>query len=156
MTLMRNHKENISLNSATTHIFEGCRMVLPGIQALFGFQLFAVFNSSFTERLTLFDQRLHLVSMLLVILAVILVMAPAALHRHTDPMSVSTRLIYVSSVLLKWSMLSLAIGICLEIYIVVDVILSNAMASALIATVFLLLFLVLWVAVPYWEKKSGC
>jgi len=30
-----------------SHLLEECRMVLPGIQALFGFQLIAVFNQPF-------------------------------------------------------------------------------------------------------------
>lgn len=34
-------------------------MVSPGIQALFGFQLIAVFNSRFAEELTEREQRLH-------------------------------------------------------------------------------------------------
>jgi hypothetical protein len=33
--------EPIKLDSAATHLLEECRMVLPGIQALFGFQLIA-------------------------------------------------------------------------------------------------------------------
>ena len=37
--------EPLRLNEEATHIFEECRMVLPGIQALFGFQLVAVFDS---------------------------------------------------------------------------------------------------------------
>jgi hypothetical protein len=32
------NKEELSLDSAARHILEECRMVLPGIQALFGFQ----------------------------------------------------------------------------------------------------------------------
>ena len=35
-------------------------MVLPGIQALFGFQLMAVFSPGFWERLDSSEQRLHL------------------------------------------------------------------------------------------------
>lgn len=31
-------KEQLPLPEAVTHIFEDCRMVLPEIQALFGFQ----------------------------------------------------------------------------------------------------------------------
>ena len=58
----QNHKENISLDRATTHILEECRMVLPGIQALFGFQLIAVFNPGFSEHLSTSEQHLHLLS----------------------------------------------------------------------------------------------
>jgi len=34
-------------------------MVLPGIQALFGFQLIAVFSDGFANKLTRAEQRLH-------------------------------------------------------------------------------------------------
>jgi hypothetical protein len=55
------NKEQLSLDSATRHILEECRMVLPGIQALFGFQLIAVFNQGFNEKLSTVQQQLHFV-----------------------------------------------------------------------------------------------
>jgi len=51
--------------------------VLPGIQALFGFQLIAVFNDGFGEKLSSGQQVMHLVSIVLVALAIALVMAAA-------------------------------------------------------------------------------
>jgi hypothetical protein len=39
-------REPISLEAATGYILEECRMMLPGIQALFGFQLIAVFDAA--------------------------------------------------------------------------------------------------------------
>lgn len=39
-------QEELPLSQAAQHLLEECRMVLPGIQALFGFQLIAVFNLS--------------------------------------------------------------------------------------------------------------
>jgi hypothetical protein len=48
--LMEHSVEKLSLEDALTHLLEECRMVLPGVQALFGFQLIAVFNRSFFER----------------------------------------------------------------------------------------------------------
>src|SRR5581483_5360333 len=74
--------ERQSLPQITKNILEECRMVLPGIQALFGFQLVAVFNTTFWERLTESDRILHLIAMLVVAISVALVMAPAAYHRQ--------------------------------------------------------------------------
>ena len=45
------------LSMAAQYLLEECRMVLPGIQALFGFQLIAVFSPGFAQKLTLADQR---------------------------------------------------------------------------------------------------
>jgi uncharacterized BrkB/YihY/UPF0761 family membrane protein len=62
---MKRSKENEPLSDAVTHVLEECRMVLPGIQTLFGFQLIAVFNSTFRERLSSPEQDLHLVAKIL-------------------------------------------------------------------------------------------
>ena len=85
-------------------------MVLPGIQALFGFQLIAVFNETFEEKLSRVEQLLHLAAIVLVTVAIALVMAPAALHRRTQPREVSTRFIDLSSGLLVAGMFPLALG----------------------------------------------
>ena len=50
-------KEEVRLDSAASHLLEECRMVLPGIQALFGFQLIAVFNDGFEHKLALGEAR---------------------------------------------------------------------------------------------------
>src|SRR3954463_15106322 len=89
--------EPLSLDSAAKHLLEECRMVLPGIQALFGFQLIAVFNEGFEKKLSGAEQRLHLAAIILVALAVALVMAPAAIHRLTQQRAVSERFIWLSS-----------------------------------------------------------
>ena len=53
-------KETLPLPEAVTHLLEECRMVLPGLQALLGFQFIAIFNAGFSEKLTPTEQRLHL------------------------------------------------------------------------------------------------
>lgn len=57
-----NEVEVVKLSQAATYLLEECRMVLPGIQAIFGFQLIAVFNSRF-EDLSQAFQRAHFVSL---------------------------------------------------------------------------------------------
>src|SRR3954454_6486380 len=97
-------KEKVSLDSAAGHLLEECRMVLPGIQALFGFQLIAVFNDGFGEKLTSGQQQLHFLALFLVALAAGLVMPPAAIHRQTQQRAVSERFVWLSSWLLLLSM----------------------------------------------------
>src|SRR3954469_22497779 len=110
-------KEKLSLSEAITHLLEECRMVLPGVQALFGFQLIAVFNSTFRERLTSSEQILHLVAIGLVAMAIALVMAPAAYHRQTNPEEATERFIKLATYLLLGSMLPLVVGITLDFYL---------------------------------------
>ena len=52
-------------------------MVLPGIQALFGFQLIAVFNERFRQ-LSEGEQLIHFTAIMLVAIAIALIMTPAA------------------------------------------------------------------------------
>ena len=151
---MADEKEQLSLDSAARHILEECRMVLPGIQAVFGFQLIAVFNQGFAEKLSIMEQQLHLLSIILTVSAVALVMTPAALHRQIDPMAVTRRFIQSSTMLLLLSMFPLSMSICLDIYLIAHVITETIWLSLLIAAGLLLLFFSLWMVLPH-LKKSG-
>src|SRR5215831_6820754 len=97
--------EELSVSEAAKYLLDECRMVLPGIQALFGFQLIAVFNSAFHERLSQSDQYVHLIATALVACAIALIMAPAALHRRIGPHHVYESFLYTLSRLLLASML---------------------------------------------------
>src|SRR5207237_3791085 len=123
-------REEISLNDAATHVLEECRTVVPGMQALFGFQLIAVFTTVFRDELSSRERVLHLAALLLVTIAIVLVIAPAAVHRQMEPLAVSRRFIAISSGLLMASMAPLAAGICLDIYVVGRVFLATRVGAA--------------------------
>src|SRR5260370_35680820 len=55
-------RQELTLAEAARSLLDECRMVLPGIQALFGFQLIAVFSSRFAEDLSGPQQALHLLT----------------------------------------------------------------------------------------------
>ncbi|HEX3126843.1 MAG TPA: DUF6328 family protein [Thermoanaerobaculia bacterium] len=141
-------REELSLPEAITHLLEECRMVLPGIQALFGFQLIAVFNTGFAEKLNISEQRLHLVALGLVAIAVALLMAPAAYHRQTGPRQVTERFITVAGRLLLAAMVPLMVSIGLEFYLIARVILSNALISLILALALMCVFSGLWFLLP--------
>jgi hypothetical protein len=122
-------------------------MVLPGIQALFGFQLIAVLNPLFFQRLDAMQQRLHLVAIGLVAVAIGLIMTPAAYHRQTGPDEVSETFVTLAGRLVLWSMGPLAVAICLDFYLVGFVILRHQWV-ALLAAALLLVFAALWWALP--------
>lgn len=134
--------------TAISHLLEECRMVLPGIQALFGFQLIVVFNQGFWDRLNPSEQRLHLLSVVLIALAVALVMTPAAYHRQTKPALRPEFFISLSSRLLLWSMFPLMIAICIDFYLIARMILLDSMASLFAAMGILVIFLFLWLLLP--------
>jgi len=139
--------ERLTLSKAAQYLLEECRMILPGMQALFGFQLIAVFNPAFREELTPALQRMHLCALGLVAIAIVLVMAPAAYHRQTDLEEVRESFIVLSTRLVLWSMLPLAVGLCLDFYLVGYLILRSAWmaipAGGLFAS-----FVGLWFVLP--------
>jgi hypothetical protein len=139
--------ERLSLSKAAQYLLEECRMVLPGMQALFGFQLIAVFNPAFREELTPTLQRLHLSALGLVAVAIALVMAPAAYHRQTDPEEVRDSFIVLSTRLVLWSMLPLAVGLCLDFYLVGYLILHSGWMAVPAGGLFAA-FVALWFVLP--------
>jgi hypothetical protein len=145
---MPDNEKQLSLEDAAKHLLEECRMVLPGVQALFGFQLVAIFNQRFAEVVSANEQRLHLAAILCVVVSVALVMTPAALHRQREPTSVSRRFIDVSSRLLMWSMVPLAVATALDLYIIARIILGNQPVAAVVAAAALAVFIILWKVWP--------
>jgi hypothetical protein len=145
--------ERIELDTATTHILEECRMVLPGIQALFGFQLIAVFNQGFGEKLSQVEQLVHLSALVLTVLATVLVMTPAALHRQAQPMEVSERFVWLGSNLILAAMYPLAVAVALDVYVVTSVISKSDKTGVLVAIAVLLVFIAFWIVVPHREKR---
>src|SRR5258708_34075091 len=73
------HRE--TLEEEATHTTDEARMLLPGVQAVLGFQLVAVTNQRFVL-FTPVEQVLYLAAFLLLALPMGLIMAPAAYHRH--------------------------------------------------------------------------
>jgi len=148
-------EERLSLSQAAHYLLEECRMVLPGIQALFGFQLIAVFNERFNKELNGGEQICHLFAIGFVALAVALVMTPAAYHRTTGTDSVTRYFIKVSTRLLLLSMFPLAMGVTLDFYLIAYIILHNAILSALLAGTFFLIFMVAWFIFPHLAKGAS-
>jgi hypothetical protein len=140
-------EEQEPLAEVASHLLEECRMVLPGIQALFGFQLIAVFNAKFWE-LASSDRMIHLFAITLVAVAIALVMTPAAYHRQVHQNCISRKFIEMSSQLLLFSMFPLMLGICLDFYLIANMILANGGISLAITIVLAAIFIGLWIVLP--------
>jgi Family of unknown function (DUF6328) len=84
-TAMRNHpaESQTSLKDKISQVLVEARIVLPGVQAMFGFQLAAYFTDAF-ERLSVPEKIVHTASVLCIGLTVLLLMMPAAYHRIVD------------------------------------------------------------------------
>ncbi|GAB1594703.1 DUF6328 family protein [Lysobacter claricitrinus] len=139
--------EALSLTKAADHLIEECRMVLPGVQALFGFQLIAVFSDRFDTDLSRTEKLMHLGSIALVVVAIALIMTPAAYHRLTAPDRISAHFLRLSTRLLMAGMPLLMLALVLDAYLVGRLI-DGPRISLAIATTLFAVFVALWFVLP--------
>jgi hypothetical protein len=147
--------ESLGLKDQLKDILEEARMVMPGLQALFGFQLIAVFNGDFRKVLNHAEQVAHLAAIGFTAVAVGLVLAPAAVHRQAEPDRVSDRLVHLASRLLTWSMIPLVAAVCLDLYLVSRVILDDPRFAAVIGSLGVLLYFGLWYLLPHARRTTA-
>ncbi len=146
--------EVVSLKEEARMVHEEARTVLPGIQALFGFQLIAVFNRPFFD-LDPRDRLVHLAALVLVAIAIGLIMAPAAYHRLSEPDVVSRRWIVLASRDIAWAMAALMVAIGLDVYLVAVMIQLAAAEAALLGAAASSVLAWLWFALPLLHRRAA-
>jgi hypothetical protein len=145
-------RQRESLQDETKTAIEEARMVLPGIQALFGFQLIAVFSDRF-EKLPEICRNLHLSSIGLIVLSIVFVMAPAAFHRIGERGWVSRGLIDITSNFLTLGMTMLMSGLSVEFALVSYIVLDDVLAAIVLGVVLFLAVLLCWILLP-WRHRN--
>jgi cytochrome bd-type quinol oxidase subunit 2 len=151
---MQQRCEKLALKDVVRNVLEEVRMVLPGVQALFGFQLVAVFNAGFSS-LPDTDKILHMAALLLTIGTIACLMAPASYHRQVLRDSVSQQFVDYASKLLCIGMVPLLFSITLDTYVVCNAITNKEVVAAAAAGYCFFLLLTLWYVVPAWRKMHN-
>lgn len=154
---MQNQPKNApteeALDKEATHTLAEMRMVLPGVQALFGFQLVAVFNQPFAQLLAAGEQRLHLLGLTLTAVTVAVTMAPAAYQRQAEPHQITRRFLTLTSRMLSVGMFTLMLSLLLDCYLIAWIILRQKVVSVLITLTLGLLYVGLWFVFPRLMKR---
>ena len=145
--------ENEKIEKLAQEVVEEARMVLPGIQALFGFQLIVIFNERFRQ-LTKGEQLVHFTALILVALAIAIIMTPAAYHRLAEQRTVTDFFVRLASWLVAAAMVPLMVSLSLEVYLLGRIVLDNPWAARTIAAILLIVFAGLWFAFPLAMRKS--
>jgi hypothetical protein len=145
------HRE--SLEEEATHATDEARMVLPGVQAILGFQLIAVFNQRFQD-LSEGRQVLHIVAFLSLALAMTLIMAPAAYHRQAERGCVTRRFVDLASLLLTLSLLPLMVGVVIDTYLLVWLVVGRDLPSIAVAGGVLVVLVALLFVVPQLARQA--
>jgi len=136
------------INQALTEI----RVVLPGAQALLGFQFVTMLMEAF-EKLPLSSRYVHLLSLALIALSVILLMTPAAYHRIVEKGEETEHFHRFASRMLLLAMIPLALGMCGDLFVVVRKITESTVAGVVSASVMLLFFYGLWFGYTLYRRS---
>ncbi len=141
------------LETRLRHVLTESRVMLPGAQALLGFQLITFFMEDFMKLPTGLKW-IHVGSILLIALAVVLLIAPAAFHRIADRGDATERSYSFASTMVILAALPLGGGLAGELTIVIDkatqnMVVSLASGFAALATSFLL-----WYGIGYYTRRK--
>ncbi|HEX8555360.1 MAG TPA: DUF6328 family protein [Sphingomonas sp.] len=123
--------------------FVEVRMVLPGAQALFGFQFIGTLTEAF-EKLPASAKYVHLMSLGCVALSIAMLMAPAAFHRTVERGAVTRRQQRVTSWFIVAAMAVLIPGMTGDLYVVVQRITGSSTAGWIAAVAAAILLCSLW------------
>jgi hypothetical protein len=127
------------------------RVVIPGNQALLGFQFLVILQRGFTE-LPLWIKWVHLVSLCLIMISTILLMTPAAFHRIAERGEETSRFYRVTHFMVLGSLPPLALGVCGDFFIVLFKVSNNAALSVAASGCMLCLFLGMWFGYTAWRR----
>jgi Family of unknown function (DUF6328) len=92
------------------------RVILPGAQALLGFQLIVMMTKAF-DRLSPPAQTIHLIALVSLVLAIVLLISPAAIHRLAFQGRDDPRFLGIASLILTLALAPLAAAISCDIWV---------------------------------------
>jgi hypothetical protein len=123
------------------------RVLIPGAQALFGFQLAVMLTEAFGD-LTRDAKIVHVIALCCIALAVILLMAPAAFHRIAYGGENTETFHRLGSLLVVTAALPLALGITLDLYVAGTRAFESRLPAVVAALATGVVLLLLWYVQP--------
>jgi hypothetical protein len=139
--------EDPGLHEKIDALLTEARVILPGAQALLGFQLAIVLTDAFGN-LDTHLKSLHGTALLLVCLSMLLLMAPAAYHRIVYAGEDSPDFHKFGSWLVTISTGPLALGLSVDVFVVGTKMWPSTAAAMLSAFISLLFLVLAWHVVP--------
>ncbi len=140
-------KEETQLKHKIRHVLTEARVVLPGAQALLGFQFSATMTRAFAE-LPPRARWVHLGSFGAIALATMLLMAPAAYHRIVEAGEETERFHHFASRMVLAALAPLAVGLSGDLFVVVGKVVGRDDVALLAALAVLVALLALWFGWP--------
>ncbi|HZS43995.1 MAG TPA: DUF6328 family protein [Blastocatellia bacterium] len=126
------------LKDKIKQVLTEARVVLPGSQALLGFQFAAIVESGF-DQLPASSKYVHVASLALVAISIILLMTPAAYHRIVEEGEDTEHFHRLATWVLIAAMIPLGMGICGDFFLVIRKV-TGSVALALAGSITMLIF----------------
>jgi hypothetical protein len=147
----KQQSEQEKLNTEMRDILEEARVILPGVQALFGFQTIAVFNERFGD-LETYAKACHVLGLGMVVVTIAMIMTPAIYYRACAGHA-TRHMAKVSTLMIRGGLVPLAVGLSLEMFTVLFVASASPALSIFGAGATFVLFAALWYALPVLRRK---
>jgi uncharacterized protein DUF6328 len=145
--------EETKLKDKIRHVLTEARVVLPGAQALLGFQFITTLTESF-EKLPSSSKYVHLISLFLVAVSIILLMTPAAYHRIVEEGENTEHFHNFTSRVLVFAMIPLALGMCGDFFVVMRKVVVSSTAAIVGSAAMLCFFYGLWFGSTIYRRKQ--
>jgi hypothetical protein len=144
---MRESEKPTPLPAKIDQMLTEARVILPGAQALLGFQLTVTLTRSF-EQLPEHVKHLHVAALCCVGFAIILLMTPAAIHRISFAGEDTTAFLRLGSTFVIAAPLFLALGIADDLFVATYKAAGSQIWALAVASMSMLLLALFWFAIP--------
>jgi hypothetical protein len=142
------------LKDKIKQVLTEARVVLPGAQALLGFQFAAILMEGF-DNLPESSRYVHLASMGLVCMSIVFLMTPAAYHRLVERGQDSEHFHRFSGHMLIAAQVPLALGIGGDFFVVARKVTASESFALVGAAIVLSLFYGLWFGLTLYRRGKG-
>jgi Family of unknown function (DUF6328) len=142
------------LHDKIRQVLTEARVIIPGNQALLGFQFAIILQAGFRE-LAPWLKWVHLASLSLIALSTVLLLTPAAYHRIVEQGEETKPFYRVAHIMVLCSLPPLAVGICGDFVLVVYKLTEKRSAALVAAGLMLSIFGVLWFVYPWFRKHRA-
>lgn len=146
-------KTESTLHVKIDQMLTEARVILPGAQALLGFQLIVTMTQAFAE-MSFALRLMHFGALLAVAMAIVLLLAPAAVHRIAYNGMDNARFHGVGSMLVTVALAPLAVGIAADTYVATLKMLESATLATVGAVLVFVLLFGLWYVAPLVVKYA--
>jgi hypothetical protein len=143
----RGRSEQAPLHARIEQMLTEGRVILPGAQALLGFQLVIVLSDTY-EKLPASSRLVHGFALLAIALTVALLVTPAALHRIVWAGEESEAFLRIGSGVTILALLPLACGMAADAYVVFARMTGMTTGAAIVAGIVQLVLLGFWYVWP--------